>query len=81
MISLAFDTVIRNGRIVDGTGNPWFRGDIGITNDRISRIGDLSSAIAREVEINAGGFVVSPGFIDMHSHGDLSLLIDPFSKA
>ncbi len=66
-IAQQFDTIIRNGRIVDGSGNPWYVTDIGINNDRIVRIADLSDATANRV-IEASGLVVSPGFIDPHTH-------------
>jgi N-acyl-D-amino-acid deacylase len=64
-----FDVLIRGGRILDGTGNPWYRADIGIRGDRIAAIGDLSRATARRV-IDASGLYVCPGFIDLHSHAD-----------
>jgi len=65
-----FDVVILNGRLVDGTGNPWFYGDIGILRDRIVRItpaGRLKNALSHE-RIDAKGFTVAPGFIDIQSH-------------
>ncbi len=64
-----FDILIKNARIVDGTGNAWFRGDIGISNDTIAKIGDLSGNTASKI-IDAAGYVVCPGFIDMHTHCD-----------
>jgi N-acyl-D-aspartate/D-glutamate deacylase len=70
-----FDIVIAGGRVVDGAGNPWYGGDLGIRGQRIDAIGDLSGASARR-RIDAAGRVVSPGFIDMHSHASWKLLID-----
>lgn len=70
-----FDLIIRNGRIVDGTGNPWFYGDVAIRSDRIVAVGRLSTSQAVRV-IDATGMVVSPGFIDIHSHSDTLLLED-----
>lgn len=63
----AFDLIIAGGRIVDGTGSPWFRADIGVAGDRILRIGDLSRATTSR-RIDATGLVVAPGFIDPHAH-------------
>ncbi len=63
----SFDLIIRNGRVLDGNGNPWIRGDIGIRGDAIAAIGDLSKATARRV-IDAQDRYVTPGFIDVHSH-------------
>jgi N-acyl-D-amino-acid deacylase len=70
-----FDTVILNGRIVDGTGAPWFHGDIGIVDDRIGAMGDLKAARARR-RIDAEGLVVSPGFIDMLGQSEFNVLVD-----
>jgi len=67
-----YDIVIRGGRIVDGTGNPWFKGDVGIQGGRITAVGSISNG-ARRV-IDAEGLVVAPGFIDLHTHSDLPLL-------
>lgn len=70
-----YDLVIRGGRIVDGTGNPWFHGDVGVRGDKIVAI-ERSLAGKGKREINAKGLVVAPGFIDMHSHSDTLLLED-----
>ena len=71
-----FDLLIRNATIVDGTGAPRFAGDIGIRADRIARIGDLS-AMRGEREIDLGGRIAAPGFIDAHTHDDRAMLSDP----
>jgi len=70
-----YDVVIRNGRIVDGTGNPWFYGDVGVRGERIATIGRVPAGAAKR-EIDAKGLVVAPGFIDMHSHSDWVLIED-----
>jgi len=62
-----FDVLIRNGRVMDGSGNPWLRMDIGIRGDRIAALGRLSDSAAATV-IDAGDRLVTPGFIDVHSH-------------
>ena len=67
-----FDVLIKNGKIIDGTRNPWFYGDIGISGDTIVAIGNLSGKDADKI-IDAKGMVVSPGFIDMHTHCDRGL--------
>lgn len=71
-----FDTLITNGRVLDGSGNPWRRLDIGIGQGRIVA---LQPALPREAThiIDAQGQVVAPGFIDMHSHSDLQVLVEP----
>ena len=72
----SFDIVITNGHIVDGTGSPWYSGDVGIRNGRIAAIGNLSAA-ARKRTIDAKGRVVAPGFIDMLGQSETTILVDP----
>jgi len=68
-----FDLLIRNAFIVDGTGAPRFRADVGVQGERIARVGDLQTAQAR-LEIDAAGLVLAPGFIDAHTHDDRLML-------
>src|SRR5262249_32694318 len=70
-----FDVLIRNGKIYDGSGDPWYWADIGIRGDRIAAIGKLGDAKAAKT-IDASGRVVSPGFIDMLGQSEFSLLVD-----
>jgi N-acyl-D-aspartate/D-glutamate deacylase len=70
-----YDLVIRQGKIVDGTGNPWYYGDVAVRGDKIAALGRVLPGLAKR-EINARGLVVAPGFIDMHSHSDFTLLED-----
>jgi N-acyl-D-amino-acid deacylase len=72
----SFDLVIINGHIVDGTGSPWYSGDVGIRNGRIAAIGNLSES-ARKRTIDARGRVVAPGFIDMLGQSEATILVDP----
>jgi N-acyl-D-aspartate/D-glutamate deacylase len=65
--SQTFDVLIRNGRVMDGSGNPWLRADVGISGDRIAAVGRLTGAAGR-VMIEAADRLVAPGFIDVHSH-------------
>jgi N-acyl-D-aspartate/D-glutamate deacylase len=71
-----FDVLIVNGRVIDGTGSPWYAADVGIKDGRIAAIGRLQGAPAKET-IDARGRVVAPGFIDMLGQSELTLLVDP----
>lgn len=71
-----FDVLITNGRVVDGTGAPWFRADIGINGDRISAIGELGGRKATTT-IDASNLVVAPGFVDMLGQSEFNVLVDP----
>lgn len=73
----AFDVIITNGRIVDGTGNPWYVADIGIRGDRITAIAPHLATAGTGRVIDARGLVVSPGFIDMLGHSETSILRSP----
>ena len=70
-----YDVIIRNGTIIDGSGNPWIRSDLGIRGERIAAIGNLQAANGKRI-IDATSLVVSPGFIDMLGQSEVSLLID-----
>ena len=74
--STPFDIVITNGRIIDGTGSPWFSGDIGIREGKIAAIGNLTTS-KRTRTIDAHGQMVAPGFIDMLGQSELTILVDP----
>ena len=71
-----YDIVIRNGRIVDGTGSPWYPATSAIRGGRIAAIGNLAGAPARRT-IDARGMVVAPGFIDMLGQSELTILVNP----
>ncbi|HTL18310.1 MAG TPA: D-aminoacylase [Patescibacteria group bacterium] len=73
---LSFDVVITGGHIVDGTGSPWYSGDLGIRDGKIASIGMLAGASAQRT-IEANGKIVAPGFIDMLGQSELSILIEP----
>ena len=73
-VAAEYDIVIRNGKIMDGTGNPWFYGDVAIKDARIVAIGKFNGEAKTIIE--ATNLVVAPGFIDMHSHSDFTLLED-----
>ncbi|MVM35104.1 amidohydrolase family protein [Spirosoma sp. HMF4905] len=71
-----YDLVIKNGRVVDGTGNPWIYADVAVQNGRIVRIGAIPPADAKRT-IDASGLIVAPGFIDVHAHVEGSLEAQP----
>ncbi len=75
-ITNKFDTIIKNGTIINGSGQKLFKSDIGIIGDKIAAIGDLQSSSA-DLIIDAAGKMVSPGFIDIHTHTDVELLVNP----
>src|SRR6202162_3560735 len=72
----AFDLIITNGHIIDGTGSPWYSGDIGIRDGKVAAIGNLSTATSKRT-IDAHGMVVAPGFIDMLGQSEETILVDP----
>ena len=72
----SFDLVVSHGHIVDGTGSPWYSGDVGIRNGRIAAIGNLADA-TRTKTLDAHGLVIAPGFIDMLGQSELSVLVEP----
>lgn len=71
---MKLDLLIQNGRVVDGAGNPWYRGEIAVKDGKIVKIGKIGEADATRV-IDAHGLVVAPGFVDAHSHGDYNTLV------
>ena len=75
-VAQPFDVVIVHGHIIDGTGSPWYSGDVGIRGGRIAAIGNLADA-ARRQTIDAHGDVVAPGFIDMLGQSEMTMLVDP----
>ncbi|MGE3803159.1 MAG: amidohydrolase family protein [Gemmataceae bacterium] len=76
----AYDLLLKNGTIVDGTGNPWFKGDVAITGDKIVAVGRVPAGRAKRT-IDVTGLVIAPGFIDMHSHSDTLLLEDGLAQS
>lgn len=76
-----YDVVIKNGRVVDGTGNPWFKADVCIKDGRVQALGRLEDSTETAKVIEAKGLVISPGFIEVHSHSDLKYLVDPSGQS
>ena len=77
--AVPYDIVIRNGHIIDGTGSPWYSGDVAIRGGRIAALGKLDGAPAKRT-IDARGMVVAPGFIDMLGQSELTILVDPHHR-
>src|SRR5258706_13617700 len=75
----SYDLVIAGGRIVDGSGNPWYFGDLGINGDSIAAIGNLGNATAGR-RLDARGLTVAPGFIDIHTHSRRGIVDDPYAQ-
>jgi N-acyl-D-amino-acid deacylase len=73
-----YDLKIKGGRIMDGAGNPWYNGDVAVTKGRISAVGRCEDEALETID--ASGLVVSPGFIDAHSHSDLVLISEPEAR-
>ncbi len=73
---MEYDMIIEGGRVMDGSGNPWIKADVGIVAGRIEAVGRLAGAEAGR-RVDAAGHVVAPGFIDIHSHSDYTVLVDP----
>jgi len=74
-MKIMFDIIIKNGFIIDGTGNPWYKADMAIKNGKIIKIGNIKES-GNKI-INARGLIVSPGFIDPHTHNEYVLFTDP----
>lgn len=75
-----YDLLIAGGHIIDGSGSPWFEGSVAVKDGKIADVGRLGNVSARQV-INASGLVVAPGFIDLHSHSDFTLLVDGIAQS
>src|SRR5665213_207468 len=74
----AYDMIVRNGMVVDGTGLPRRRVDVGIRDGRVAKLGHLQGATALE-EIDAAGLIVAPGIVDPHTHYDPQITFDPYA--
>src|SRR2546430_16203915 len=76
---MPFDIVIRGGRVVDGTGSPWRLEDVGIRKGKIAKLGRVGRVESAN-SINASGKYVAPGFIDIHTHSDIGILVEPTAE-
>src|SRR2546429_8123632 len=76
LCAAVFDLILSGGRVMDGTGAPWFRADVGIRGDTIAAVGDLSRGKARR-RIQLKDLALAPGFIDLLGQSELNALIDP----
>jgi N-acyl-D-amino-acid deacylase len=74
------DLLIKNGRVISGTGNPWFKADVAVQNGKIVRIGLIGEVEVKRT-IDAKGLVVSPGFVDIHNHSDFNIMINPQAES
>ena len=75
----SYDVLVKDGKVIDGTGSPWFKADIAISDGRIVKIGRIVGEA--DLVIDANGLVVSPGWVDFHSHSDLTLLRYPHADS
>jgi len=80
MIKKDYELIIKNGYIVNGSGNPWYKADIGIKNGKIATVGCINEKDGDHL-INAKGLIICPGFIDLHNHSDLNILARPFCES
>lgn len=77
---MPFDILLKHGKVIDGKGNPWFRGDVAIAEGRIQAVASCIQGDARE-ELDVSRFVVCPGFIDAHTHSDYVFFLDPTAQS
>ena len=75
-----YDLIIQNGKIIDGSGNPWFRADLAVQDGKIVKIARKIEGEAKRI-IDAKGLTVAPGFCDLHTHSDESILYNHYAKS
>ena len=76
LLAQQYDVLIRNGRVVDGSGNPWTYADVGIIGDRVAFVGHAGAGVTAKRTIDATGLIVAPGFIDLLGQSEFNLLVD-----